>query len=234
MPRSCRRVLGLNGLGHSGCHCYYRFVLHVSTNMPSGLRTVDNNHPDLNATCTPDWSINFSAWCYLLSIRHRVNYVARNQLGPQNLLAVVSQSHAGRAITTTGGKNNPAASAESSTEAPSCDELSPVTTHASFCLVFAGFLRIGGFTYPRNDLKDPEFDRWHITRGSVTLHKDQMELSVPFSKTSPIRRDVLLTIAAADGDAYPVRCPRRSSILHWLHAVFHTLIHYRYPPHATP
>jgi len=32
-----------------------------------------------------------------------------------------------------------------------------VTMHAS-CLTFAGFLRIGEFTYSQSDLKDPEFD----------------------------------------------------------------------------
>jgi integrase len=83
------------------------------------------------------------------------------------------------------------------------------TLHASFCLAFAGFLRIGEFTYSQTDLTDPEFDRWHITRGSVTLHKDHMELSLPSSKTDPFRRGVLLTIAAADDDACPVRSLRR-------------------------
>ena len=79
--------------------------------------------------------------------------------------------------------------------------------HASFCLAFAGFLRIGEFTYSQSDL-NTEFDRWHITRGSVTLHKDHMELSLPSSKTDPFRRGVLLTIAAADDDACPVRSLR--------------------------
>ena len=82
------------------------------------------------------------------------------------------------------------------------------TLHAAFCLAFAGFLRIGEFTYSKNDLSDPEFDRWHITRGSVTLHKDHMELSLPSSKTDPFRRGILLTIAAADDDACPVRSLR--------------------------
>ena len=81
------------------------------------------------------------------------------------------------------------------------------TVHASFCLAFAGFLRIGEFTYSQSDL-NTEFDRWHITRGSVTLHKDHMELSLPSSKTDPFRRGVLLTIAAADDDACPVRSLR--------------------------
>ena len=83
------------------------------------------------------------------------------------------------------------------------------TLHAAFCLAFAGFLRIREFTYSLSDLADPEFDRWHVTRGSVTLHKDHMELSLPSSKTDPFRRGILLMIAAADDEACPVRSLRR-------------------------
>ena len=42
------------------------------------------------------------------------------------------------------------------------------TFHNAFYLAFTSFLRISEFTYSQSDL-NVEFDRWYITRGSMTL-----------------------------------------------------------------
>ena len=63
------------------------------------------------------------------------------------------------------------------------------TLHAAFCLAFAAFLRGGEFTYTARDLESPEFSKWFLTRRSVTLHKDHLELTLPASKTDPFRRE---------------------------------------------
>ena len=77
------------------------------------------------------------------------------------------------------------------------------TWHASFCLAFAGFLRMGEFTWSLSD-RTPDFRRWHITRSSVILHEDSLELTLPSSKTDPFRRGVTITIAATGDDAYAI------------------------------
>ena len=41
--------------------------------------------------------------------------------------------------------------------------------HASFCLAFVAFLRVGEFTWSRAE-RNTSFQQWHITRGSVLLH----------------------------------------------------------------
>lgn len=81
------------------------------------------------------------------------------------------------------------------------------TLHASFCLAFAAFLRVGEFTWSQSELTD-DFQRWHITRRSVKLHKDYMELTLPAFKTDPFRRGITLSIAAATDNACPVRSLR--------------------------
>ena len=83
------------------------------------------------------------------------------------------------------------------------------TLYAAFCLAFAAFLRIGEFTYTTKDLKDPEFSQWFLTRRSVTLHKDHLELTLPASKTDPFRRGITLNVAASGDDACPVQALRR-------------------------
>ena len=77
------------------------------------------------------------------------------------------------------------------------------TMHASFCLAFAAFLRIGEFTWSRAD-RSASFQQWHITRGSVLLHPDHLQLSLPSSKTDTFRAGVTLTIAAAFDEACAV------------------------------
>lgn len=76
--------------------------------------------------------------------------------------------------------------------------------HAAFCLAFAGFLRIGEFTYSINDRSDPEFAKWFLTRRSVAFYKDYIELSLPASKTDPFRQGVTILIASASDDACPI------------------------------
>ena len=82
------------------------------------------------------------------------------------------------------------------------------TLHAAFCLAFAGFLRTGKFTYTAKDLSDPEFSQWFLTRQSVTLHEDHLELLLPASKTDSFRQGVRLLIAASGDEACPVQALR--------------------------
>ena len=74
------------------------------------------------------------------------------------------------------------------------------TLYAAVCLAFAAFLRIGEFTYTARDLQAEEFGQWHLTRRSVRLYDDYLELTLPASKTDLFRRGITLTVAAA-GDA---------------------------------
>ena len=81
------------------------------------------------------------------------------------------------------------------------------TLYASFCLAFAAFLRIGEFTYSLKD-RTADFSKWFLTRRSVRLFDDHLELTLPASKTDPFRRGVTLTIAASGDDACPVEAIR--------------------------
>ena len=69
------------------------------------------------------------------------------------------------------------------------------TMHASFCLAFAAFLRIGEFIWSRVD-RSASFQQWHITRGSVLLYPNHLQLSLPSSKTDMFRAGVTVIIAA--------------------------------------
>ena len=75
--------------------------------------------------------------------------------------------------------------------------------YAAFCLAFAGFLRMGEFTWARGEL-NPDFWNRHIMRGSVLLSDDRLQLSLPASKTDPFRQGVTLTIAATGDEACAV------------------------------
>ena len=77
------------------------------------------------------------------------------------------------------------------------------TMHSAFCLAFAAFLRVGEFTYDPAD-RTRDFYQWHVTRDSVSLADDHLELSLPASKTDPFRRGITLHIAAAGDKACPV------------------------------
>ena len=72
----------------------------------------------------------------------------------------------------------------------------------------AAFLRVGEFTYTSKDLQNPEFSKWFLTRRSVALYEDHLELTLPASKTGPFRRGITLNIAASGDDACPVQALR--------------------------
>ena len=76
--------------------------------------------------------------------------------------------------------------------------------HAAFCLAFAAFLRIGEFTYTSRDRQASDFSQWFLTRRSVRLHEDHLELTLPVSKTDPFRRGITLTVAASGDQACAV------------------------------
>ena len=82
------------------------------------------------------------------------------------------------------------------------------TLYAAFCLAFAAFLRVGEFTYSSGDHDKADFKQWFLTRHSIALFKDHLELTLPASKTDPFRRGTTLTVAAAGDDACPVRAIR--------------------------
>ena len=74
--------------------------------------------------------------------------------------------------------------------------------HSAFCLAFAGFLRMGEFTY---DKVESDFSSWNLTRGSVSLLEDRLFLVIPSCKTDPFRRGVTLTISAANDGACAIK-----------------------------
>ena len=74
--------------------------------------------------------------------------------------------------------------------------------HAAFCLAFAGFLRMGEFTYDK--LKN-DFSSWNLTRGSVSRSEDWLFLVIPSCKTDPFCRGVTLTISAASDQACAIK-----------------------------
>lgn len=80
--------------------------------------------------------------------------------------------------------------------------------YASFCLAFGAFLRIGEFTYSWKDRQEEDFGQWFLTRRSVRLHKDHLELTLPASKTDPFRHGITLTVAATNDRACPVQALR--------------------------
>ena len=80
--------------------------------------------------------------------------------------------------------------------------------YAAFCLAFAAFLRVGEFTYSNSDREKADFSQWFLTRDSVTLFDDYLELRLPASKTDPFRRGITLTVAASGDAACPVRALR--------------------------
>ena len=73
---------------------------------------------------------------------------------------------------------------------------------ATFCLAFAGFLRMGKFTY---DGVESGFGSWGLTRGSVSLSKDRLFLVISSCKTDPFHRGLTLTIWAASDEAGAIK-----------------------------
>ena len=66
---------------------------------------------------------------------------------------------------------------------------------------------MGESTYTARDLEDPEFAECFLTRRSVSLFEDHLELTLPASK-DPFRRGFTLTIAASGDVACPVQALR--------------------------
>ena len=79
---------------------------------------------------------------------------------------------------------------------------------AAFCLAFAAFLRIGEFTYSVREREQEDFGDWFLTRRSVRLYDDRLELTLPASKTDPFRQGITLTAAASEDDACAVTALR--------------------------
>ena len=82
------------------------------------------------------------------------------------------------------------------------------TLRAAFTLAFAGFLRVGEFTYCKTDLDlGPNFRNWFLTKSSIRISADgsYMSVNLPSSKTDPFRHGVEIIIAASRDEACPVR-----------------------------
>jgi hypothetical protein len=81
--------------------------------------------------------------------------------------------------------------------------------YAAFCLAYAGFLRIGEFTWSETSRTHglEEFARWHLTRRSVQIVQQNQYLLVtlPASKSDYYREGVTITLASAPDQACPVQ-----------------------------
>jgi hypothetical protein len=89
--------------------------------------------------------------------------------------------------------------------------------YAAFCLAFAGFLRVGEFTWSKTDYtpNNPlEFARWHLTWRSVDIRADRLLLTLPSSKTDPFRHGVTLTISPSMDPACPLAALQNLLTLH--------------------
>lgn len=77
---------------------------------------------------------------------------------------------------------------------------------AAFSLAFAAFLRSGELTYEAEDMHNPDFPSWHVTRASVQFDPEGrfMLLLLPASKTDPFRLGVTITIAHSPHDPHCV------------------------------
>ena len=94
-------------------------------------------------------------------------------------------------------------------QAPSYDN---IVLRAAFTLAFAGFLRVGEFTYREADTElGNSFPRWFLTNKSIQVAGDgaHMELTIPASKTDPFRTGIMLTIAATLDEGCPVQAMKR-------------------------
>lgn len=82
------------------------------------------------------------------------------------------------------------------------------TFHAAFCLAFAGFLRMGEFTWCGADRQD-KFRLWHLTRASITFKADRLHVQLPASKTDPFQQGVKIIIAATGDKACTLKSLHR-------------------------
>ena len=87
-----------------------------------------------------------------------------------------------------------------------------IILQAAFTFVFAGFLRVGKFTYKDKEQElGPTFTQWFLTKSSVRITEaaTHMEVIFPSSKTDPFRKGIKLSIAASNDTGCPVEAMRR-------------------------
>ena len=87
-----------------------------------------------------------------------------------------------------------------------------ITLATAFTLAFAGFLRVGEFTYRETDRElGAFFSKWFLTKQHIHIPAGEsyMELTIPASKRDPFRKGITLTIAASGDAACPVHGMRR-------------------------
>jgi len=87
-----------------------------------------------------------------------------------------------------------------------------IVLHSALTLAFAGFLRVGEFTYRETDMQlGVSYSKWYLTKQSIRMAEDEtyMELTLPASKTDPFRKGVTLTIAAGSNIGCPVQAMKR-------------------------
>jgi len=95
-------------------------------------------------------------------------------------------------------------------------EYNEIVIRAAFTLAFAGFLRVGEFTYRQSDLElGLAFRNWFLTKRSINLTTGgkHVELTLPASKTDPFRHGIRLLIAASNHEACPVAAITRLTLI---------------------
>lgn len=78
---------------------------------------------------------------------------------------------------------------------------------AAFSLAFAGFLRVGEFTYKETDRElGRSYSKWFLAKQSIRVAQGgaSMQLTLLGSKTGPFRKGITLTIAATNDAECPV------------------------------
>ena len=87
-----------------------------------------------------------------------------------------------------------------------------VVIYPAFTLAFAGFPRVGEFTYKESDRALAQgFGKWFLTKSCIRISQEAtyMKLNLPFSKTDPLRKGVKLTITATYDKGCPVLAMQR-------------------------
>ncbi len=74
------------------------------------------------------------------------------------------------------------------------------TWHASFCLMFASFLRMSEFTWSQSN-RTSDFKQWHLIRSSNIFQNDSLQLILLSFKIDSFRREMTLIIAVVDDEA---------------------------------
>jgi hypothetical protein len=83
-------------------------------------------------------------------------------------------------------------------------DMDQANLYDSFCIAFAGFLRVGKFTYTSRDACAFDFHRWHISNSSFNTNLlDNIPLTLPASKTDTFRTGITVHLPIT-GD---ITCP---------------------------